>query len=464
MVEHLVNLVSRLGHWGYLIIFLGAMLESAAFLGVIVPGETLVLLGGFLAAQGVLEAGDLTILVCVGAILGDSIGYELGRHFGGPWLLHYGRWVGVRQKHLDRAEDFFRRHGGKAVLIGRFIGFLRALVPFIAGSSRMRYLHFLVYNAIGAILWSITFVALGYFLGASWRVVERWVGRASIILGALVLTVIALTWLWRWLVRHETGIKQRWAMLLERSGIVAFRHRYAPVLNFLQERLTPGGYLGLHVTIGALVIIAATWTFGGIVEDVLTGDPLTIVDRQVAEWLHLHATPPLTRVMIAVTYLASGAVIAPLALLVGLILLFRRRWHRLLALVLTVLGGALLNVVLKHFFRRHRPAFEEPIMTLGTYSFPSGHAIAVVLLYGILALWAVQAARNWRWRILIVLAALFLIVLVDFSRLYLGLHYLSDVLAANVAGVAWLCFCLTGVEALRQARIGPRAAVSPEPG
>src|SRR3569832_2204853 len=151
MIERLVGFIGRVGHWGYLIIFLGATLEASAFLGVFVPGESLVLIGGFLANRGQLDLGDLIALVAAGAVIGDSIGYELGRYLGRPWLLRYGRWAGLRPEHLDRVDRAVEKHGGKPVFFGRFVGFLRALVPFIAGASRMQYRQFLFYNALGGI-------------------------------------------------------------------------------------------------------------------------------------------------------------------------------------------------------------------------------------------------------------------------------------------------------------------------
>jgi undecaprenyl-diphosphatase len=192
MLDYLVALVSRLGHWGYLIIFLGATLECAAFLGVLEPGEALVLFGGFLAANGTLEVGDLIVWEYVGAIHGDSLGYELGRHPGRPWLLRYGRWVGVREQHMNQAEAFFQRHGGKTALLGRFIGFLQAPTPFIAGISGMPYRRFFPYNAAGAVLWSVGFVLLGYFLGSSWQLMERCLGAAGAVLGGVLALLIGL--------------------------------------------------------------------------------------------------------------------------------------------------------------------------------------------------------------------------------------------------------------------------------
>jgi membrane protein DedA with SNARE-associated domain len=196
VLHYLLDLVARLGHWSYLIIFIAATLECAAFIGLFVPGESLMLASGFFAQQGILELDAVMIVGAMGAIVGDNIGYQLGCRLGRDWLLHHGRRFGLKPSRLSQAEAFFQRHGPKAVFFGRFIGFARALVPFIAGASRMSYRKFLMYNALGAALWSVGFVLLGYVLGASWLVAERWIGRTSMILAGVVLLGI-LVWVWR---------------------------------------------------------------------------------------------------------------------------------------------------------------------------------------------------------------------------------------------------------------------------
>jgi undecaprenyl-diphosphatase len=197
VLQHLLDLVARLGHWSYLIIFTAATLECAAFAGLLVPGESLVLASGFLANRGVLQLDAVMVAAALGAILGDNIGYQLGLRLGREWLLRYGRRIGVTEQRLAGAEAFFARHGPKAVFVGRFVGFARALVPFVAGASRMPYRQFFVYNAVGAVLWAVGFVLLGYVLGASWQVAERWIGRTSMILGALAALVALVLWLRR---------------------------------------------------------------------------------------------------------------------------------------------------------------------------------------------------------------------------------------------------------------------------
>jgi undecaprenyl-diphosphatase len=172
------------------LLFLGAALESAAFLGFLVPGETIVILGGVLASAGVLKLPETLAVAVAGALIGDNIGYYLGHRLGRPWL---ERLLSQRSMSmLTRVDELFQRHGGKAVLVGRFIGFLRALAPFTAGASGMPWRRFAAFNAVGATAWGIAFVLLGYGLGESWPVAERWIGRVGLVVGAVVLVAVVV--------------------------------------------------------------------------------------------------------------------------------------------------------------------------------------------------------------------------------------------------------------------------------
>jgi undecaprenyl-diphosphatase len=194
VLQYLLDLVARLGNWSYLIIFTAAALECAAFLGLVVPGESLVLASGFFAHQGILKLDAVMVAAGLGATMGDNIGYYLGQKLGRDWLLRHGSRFGITTRRLQQAELFFQRHGPKAVFFGRFIGFARALVPFVAGASRMPYRRFVSYNAAGAVLWTIGFVTLGYVLGASWQMAEKWIGRTSLILAGVVALVAFVIW------------------------------------------------------------------------------------------------------------------------------------------------------------------------------------------------------------------------------------------------------------------------------
>jgi membrane protein DedA with SNARE-associated domain/membrane-associated phospholipid phosphatase len=445
MLEYLINLAGRLGQWSYLLIFLGATLESAAFLGLVIPGESLVLVAGFFAAQGLLDLDVLIITVAIGAVLGDSIGYEMGRQMGRPALFRYGSRFGLNDTRIEKTDAFFEKHGSKTVFLGRFVGFSRALVPFLAGSSRMPYRKFLPYNAIGAVLWASGITLLGYFLGASWHTAERWIGRASAIVGGILVFALVLVWLWRWMAHHESTIRQTWNRFLQHPRISALHLRFAPQIAFIQARLSPDSYLGLQLTIGALILIGSSWLFGGIAEDVVTGDMLTIVDLHVAQWFHDHATPLLTQAMLVITHIHDPVPVTVAVVLIAAYLAWKRNWYWLACLGITVPSGMLLNVLMKYAFQRARPSFDDPLLVSMTYSFPSGHVAGSTLFYGVVAAMLISRINAWRWRVMIVLAAIMIVALVALTRVYLGVHYLSDVLAAFAEGIAWLTLCLTGI-------------------
>ena len=452
MLDYLINFVNHLGHWGYLIIFFVVALECQALLGLVMPGESLVLMGGFLAEQGFLDFRVLILVISVAAVLGDSVGYELGRYLGREWLLKHGGRFGLRQEHLDRVDGFFVHHGGKAVFGSHFLHLLRSLMPFVAGARRMRYLWFLLFNALGCIVWAAVFVSLGYLAGGAWRVAAKWIGRASEIVGGALLLAVALGWLWRWTGRHEADVKRWWQAVAEHSRVAALRRRFTPQLEFLLDRLSPRGYMGLHLTMGVLLLVGASWVFGGIAQDVVAGDPLTVIDQNVAQWFHERRTPGLTAAMQLVSGLASLAWVTGVGVTTALILWWKRCWYRLVALVLVLPGGMALDSLLKVAFHRHRPSFAESFLTFHGYSFPSGHTMAAMLLYGVLAVFAVIALEAWRWRVGAVLGAFVMVLLVGFSRVYLGAHYPSDVLGAAAAGLAWLALCLTAVDIVRRSR------------
>lgn len=226
--------------------------------------------------------------------------------------------------------------------------------------------------------------------------------------------------------------------------------RPAFLTAFLRARLSPEGYLGLHLTIGALLMVAAGWLFGGIAAAVAGGDTITIIDVDLAHWLHVHATPPWTKFMLFITHAHGVLGITVLSVLLGLVFIWKKEWYWLLAVAVSVGGGMIINVLVKHAFHRARPSFDDPLLMLTTYSFPSGHTAGSTLFYGVLTTYLFYHIRSWRWRVPAVVIAVLMVIAVGISRMYLGVHYLSDVLGAVAEGIAWLALSLTTISALRR--------------
>jgi len=216
------------------------------------------------------------------------------------------------------------------------------------------------------------------------------------------------------------------------------------VKAFLRARLDREHWLGLHLTIGFAVVLACLAVFAAIASQVVSGGALTGLDAQLAQRLHLGGSPVLARLTLAFTNLHNTAGMYLLILLLAAWLARRRDWLWLGALVLCVQGAMLLNVAVKLVFQRARPRFDNPLVTLESFSFPSGHVAAATAFYGFLAVLWMTHARSWPARLAIVPFSLAMVALVAWSRMALGAHYLSDVLAAFAQSTAWLALCLGG--------------------
>ena len=181
MPAWLTDLFAR---YGYFVIFFGVLLENA---GVPVPGETILLAGAVLSRFGHLSIVYVVLVATVAAVLGDNVGFLIGRRGGRLLLERKGRLLGLTPERLAHFDGFFERHGAKTVFIARFVTGLRVVCAILAGASTMAWSHFLIFNATGAVAWAATFGTVGYLLGYSWETIERWIGH----LGLVFLVIIA---------------------------------------------------------------------------------------------------------------------------------------------------------------------------------------------------------------------------------------------------------------------------------
>jgi membrane protein DedA with SNARE-associated domain len=196
MLQTLLDAVPRnVGPWIYLVVFAAAASESALFLGLVVPGETVLLLAGVLASRGQGHLIPYMVAAITGAIAGDSIGYELGRHFG-PRLRHSALGRRVGEARWVPAEEYLQHRGGRAIFFGRWVAVVRAIVPALAGQARMPYRRFLVWNVAGAVAVGVLHVGLGYLAGQSYASVERYLSIGHWALLAVVVAAAALVY-WR---------------------------------------------------------------------------------------------------------------------------------------------------------------------------------------------------------------------------------------------------------------------------
>jgi undecaprenyl-diphosphatase len=188
----------------------------------------------------------------------------------------------------------------------------------------------------------------------------------------------------------------------------------------------------------AIVLVAAVFLFLIIAVVVALSPAAAAIDGNLATWLHVRATPQVTDVMAAISLLGAPTTLTIVAVAGSLLLWYLRRYAEAALLSTAVLGGNFLNFCLKHLIQRGRPAFDDPLFSLATYSFPSGHAMASTVFYGLLAIYVSGNARQRYAAPVAIGAAVLIVALVSFSRVYLGLHYLSDVMGGLSEGITWL--------------------------
>ncbi len=188
--EHAIRSIGpRLRNWTYLLVAALAFLESGAFIGLVAPGEFAVVFGGFVAGQGVIDPFLLAFVVATAALAGDLVSFVIGRRLGRGFIERHGPRVGLDRGRLTALEGFYERHGGKTIVLGRFVGFARALSPFVAGASRMPFLRFLAFDLPAAAIWSATFVLIGFVFWESFDTVLRVARRGNLALSGVVLAL-----------------------------------------------------------------------------------------------------------------------------------------------------------------------------------------------------------------------------------------------------------------------------------
>src|SRR2546422_6138536 len=418
--------------YGYVVLFFLVGLES---LGLPLPGETALVTAAAFAALGHLSIYGVVATAVAAAVIGDNGGYWIGRKGGIALVRRYGRFLHLNEAHLERARHFFGRHGPPTVFIGRFIALLRTWTAVLAGAARMPYGRFMLYNALGAVCWAGVVGALGYVFGRNLPRLEHYLGQASLAGALLVALIVGLVLGWRWFERNRASLVTRTEHLK----------------MFAAARFARGEYLGLHLTLGLVISLAGLWVFAGVTEDVIHHDPLTQFDVALLDWLHARATATGYAVFNAISLLGSPVMLTILALAVALLLAARREWILLAGWLAAFAGGGLLDAALKLAIRRPRPPYAAAFLHDETWSFPCGHAMGSLIGYRMVAyLLVVLWTHRRSTRISIVLGAALLIVAIGFRRLYLGVHYFSDVVGGYAAGVLWLSACISGLEVARR--------------
>jgi len=439
LVDTIVTFSRAHQELAYGLIFLVALSEALPVFGAFVPGDAVILGLSALVPTGALGLGQLIAAATVGAVIGDGFSFWLGHHYRRAIV---SRWPFTHHPAvIARGEAFVHRHGGKSVFIARFTPGVRAIVPLLAGILEMPVGRFYAMNVLSALLWGPAHILVGAAIGATLVVLGAVAGRLAMLAAVLIALLAAFFWglrlavrrlppltaaaqrrLWRWAGRRHTWIGRQLLSILDP-----------------QRRELPGLAL-----LGAL-LAASLWLFFGVLQDVLTGDPLVRANEAVYHFLQTLRNVWVDRVMVAITELGDLTVVAAVTLAAILWLLWRRNWRGAAHVAAAVAATSLFTLLMKITLRVPRP---YALSTgWGVFAFPSGHSAANAALYGFLAV-MVSWEVGRRWRVVMASLAVLFVGAIAFSRVYLGAHWLSDVLAGLAFGTAWAAFL--GIAYLRR--------------
>jgi undecaprenyl-diphosphatase len=453
------NIAKALGPWTYALVGVMAFLETGAFVGLIAPGEFTVIIGGVVAGQGEISILPLIGLTWACCIAGDSVSFFVGHRLGREFLERHGPKVKITHERLAQVDDYFARHGGKTIVIGRFIGLVRAIAPFVAGTSEMRYRRFIPYSVIGTGLWATCYLLLGYFFYRSFDRVANVAGRATLAFAVLVALVVAVVWTTRQL--RDPQKRERFVRWVDRqSRRPAVRPLAAvarglwsvvihpvwrvvwPQVRFVWSRVTPGE-LGLELTTAIAIAGVGLYVFV-VGVSIVSGDPgptgLDARALDLAREVRTHAGVEIAKV---VTAFGSLAVAGGLTLVAAALLAWRRRPIELIVLALSFAAIYAAVQITKGALDRPRPP--HPLTGASGSAYPSGHT-AYSTSYVAMAVIAARVVPGIAGRAGVVLAAIVLSGAIGLSRVFLQVHWYSDVMGGWALGAA--IFGLVGAAGL----------------
>lgn len=281
---------------------------------------------------------------------------------------------------------------------------------------------------------------LGHFIGS----------HALLLFGSLALVMLALTALtwWvvgRWGARGWNAGMQAWTALLQSEFAQHVLARFPGLRKIREHRYVAGGYLGVHSIAGFLIVLATSFVFIELADEISEDEAIARFDIQLTLTLSQALTPETLQGFHWITRLGDVYTLALLGVAITVLLLSRKRWLLACGWSLALAGNGLLNRFLKWIFQRERPLHEHGLLIEQGWSFPSGHASGALAAYGMLAYLLVRVTPR-AWHLLIICAAIGLILAIGCSRIFLQVHYFSDVIAGYMSGAAWLAVCVAGSE------------------
>lgn len=431
----------------YIIAFFSAFLETLVGIGMILPGSTVILLLGMASITGKFNIIYLIIYAVLGAILGDNLNYYIGKKLGKKWLKN-GVWF-IKKSHLNTVNDFFKKNGKKSIFLGRFIPSIKETIPLFAGASDMKMTTFMFWNALGAIGWVIEIVGIGYLFSQSLTLAETWLMRVGFILASILIFFIFLYVIKVLIERYISQvieailytIKAPFILLLKNKHVDKLIKKYPKTFKFISNRFSTKNFYGMPLTFISLSIIYILSLLQGIIEGILKSEIITKIDVRFSNLLSIFRTPELNTIFYWITMFSKWEVILTFTLSLIIILLIFNKKKYITPLVVSILGSQLFVQITKLIIHRTRPI--NSLFIESSYSFPSGHAAMSIAFYGFITYILTKNIKRWDTKINIIFAEIIITIIIGFSRLYLGVHFLSDVIGGYLIGIMWLIIAIS---------------------
>ncbi len=426
-------------HMAGLIAFAIAFAESLAFIGGIIPGSVMMTAIGILIGSGVIPIWSTFIWAIMGAILGDGLSYWIGHHFKDHLRVN---WPFRKYPHwLEKGEQFFHRHGGKSIFIGRFIGPIRSILPVVAGMLHMPIKRFLIADIVSAIAWAPAYMIPGILLGAASLELDPETATRLVL---LVLLILIIVWMLTWLIKFSSlWLIKKTDRLLNRTWNYLRQHKTVkPLTVLLQDPSHPAGHgqLGL-----ALFCLLTALLFIGLAIAVDMHTAVIHFNQPLFNFLQSVRTPSFDKFIVMLTFFGEKNVMLGFLGILFLWFAAHKRWWTALHWLANGIITASATYLTRLFIHSFRPLGITHIDT--SYSFPSGHMTLAVAILGFAAV-LLSSDTQKKYRHLIYAPVVTFTLLIGFSRLYLGAHWLTDVVGASLLGLS--CVMLTTLSYRRQ--------------
>ena len=430
--------------WALTIVFLIAFGEALLIIGLFVPSTAVLVGAGVLVGTGHLEFWPVLAVTTIGAILGDQVSFWAGRIFGDRLKF---MWPLNRYPQLvARGEDFVRQHGGKSIAIGRFVPGVKSVVPGIVGMFGMSELRFLTVNVVSAIVWGAAHVLPGVLIGQGLAFAGELSGRLLYVLLILLILLAVGGYVIRLM---AAGISPVLNSGLARISAWSARFKSRSMQRFARA-VAPDNPRSALVVLFAAVIVTGLIAMAAITIHFASGDTVSNMDVSVFNLMQEMRNAPADEIMIAITMLGDGLVLLVLGIAIVAWLIWHRSYRAAVAATCAILAGKIFVPILKYGIQRARPI--ELYQGAEGFSFPSGHATMSALTFGVLAVLVSHSMGRWG-RALVYASCGIVVIAIAYSRVYLGVHWLSDVLGGMLFGAIMAAVFGVVIEAVPPRRI-----------